>query len=39
MTELVDVAAEAYVYGYPLIRNLEEIEKASAGTGVVPLDG
>jgi hypothetical protein len=37
--ELVDLAAEAYVYGYPLIDNLDEIQKALDGTGVVPVGG
>ena len=31
--------AQAYVYGYPLVYNLEEIGKLAAGTGIVHVDG
>lgn len=32
-------AARAYVYGYPLVYNLEEIGKLAEGSGLVPVSG
>ncbi|MFN8234233.1 MAG: DUF1254 domain-containing protein [Actinomycetota bacterium] len=32
-------AATAYVYGYPLVYNLEEIGRLASGSGIVPVNG
>src|SRR4029078_9053880 len=37
--EAVALAAETYVYGYPLVYNLDEIAKLANGMGVVKVDG
>ena len=35
--ERAKVAAEVYVYGYPLVRGLDEIESFVAGGGSLPI--
>jgi hypothetical protein len=37
--EPVALAAETYIYGYPLVYNLDEIAKLASGMGVVKVDG
>ncbi len=37
--DLAALAKETYVYGYPLVYNLDEIAKLTSGAGVVRVDG
>ena len=36
-SEAVQAAAELFIYGYPLVYNLEEIAGLGAGSGHLPL--
>ncbi len=39
VAERAALAAQIYIYGYPLVYNLDEIAKLASGTGIVTVDG